>query len=533
MFSGRALSCWAVFLLFSMSMIFIGTWLRAASRRRRPGYSNLDFWMANRETPGWQLGVSLTSGWLMLGWIGFGMSQIYAYGATGLWLLQIPWFLLCIMIIFLVSYYRRVAAISLPQAIGRRFGNQMRYLVAIFSIFIFISWAGAELVMVKTLAAPHVGMESHANIFLLIFILPIIIYTVTGGFKAIILTDVIQFVFMAVFMIVLVCWALWQASTSCPDGIISTLRSASPPRGDAQSMFDLGFLGWIFPLCMLIGYLPGWLVEQDLALRMQAAPTTVEARKGAITGFILISVFVIVLPAITAFCALAVFPPGTPKAEVLGGDFTRIILAFIQQMPDWLVVFMFLGVVTCQMSTVDTFANVAAMPLAYDLICPLGMKGASREKVGAVAKVVTALVLLASLAYAIMAEKLGDVYYLSSGILSASVAVPAIAVYWKRATFAAVFIGSIAGAIATLACYRWEYYVLQAADPKAANYYAEILPAWLAGGYGYFYICAGVVVSVLCIAAGSFLTRHSPKEVMKAVDAVPQDGASPIEAVCD
>ena len=93
---------WIVFVLYAVAVIGMGFWSRSVRRRRNLEHKNLEFWMANREIPGWRLGISLTSGWLMLGWIGFGMSQIYAYGATGLWLLQIPWFILCILIIILV-----------------------------------------------------------------------------------------------------------------------------------------------------------------------------------------------------------------------------------------------------------------------------------------------------------------------------------------------------------------------------------------------------------------------------------------------
>ena len=38
---------------------------------------------------------------------------------------------------------------------------------------------------------------------------------------------------------------------------------------------------------------------------------------------------------------------------------------------------------------------------------------------------------LPPLLYAFIADTLGDVYYLSSGVLSACIAVPAIAVFWK------------------------------------------------------------------------------------------------------
>jgi SSS family solute:Na+ symporter len=518
---------WIVFILYALAVIGMGLWARSIRKRRNLEHKNLEYWMANRELPGWRLGVSLTSGWLMMGWIGFGMSQIYAYGATGLWLLQIPWFILTILIIILVPFYRRVASVSLPQAIGRRFGRSARYLTALFSICVFLSWTGAELVMVKTLVAPSLGFsEATANWTLVIFIVPILIYTVIGGFRAIITTDLIQFTIMALFIVVLGGWAWSEASSAAPGGIAAALKEVTPPWAADKVALNVNFLGWIFPVACLIGYLPGWLIEQDLTLRIQAAPTTGQARYGAVLGFIFITVFVITIPAFVAFCALVVFNPEGANAAAVGSDYTSIILAFIQQMPAWLAILMFLGLVACQMSTVDTFSNVTAMPLAYDLVEPLAMRGATREKVATMARCMTGIALFLALAYAFIADSLGDVYFISSGVLSASIAIPALAIFWKRATTPGVVIASLVGGLATIAMYIYEYY-------EIAETYTDVLPSWLANGYGYLYIGTGVIASAIALVVVSLVTPKSREEYLASVDAVPVDGAAAIEAVSE
>lgn len=522
---------WIVFLVYSVLVVGAGYLARRMERHRAAGHENLEFWMAGRALPGWRLGISLTSGWLMLGWIGFGMSQIYSYGATGLWLLQIPWFLLCILVVLLVPYYRRVAAVSLPQALGRRFGPALRYLSAAFSVLVFLSWTGAELVMVRTLAGPRLGLEDQPLPLLGLFVLPILLYTVLGGFRAIVMTDLIQFAIMALFMIVLCVWAWARASEAAPAGLLEALRAAAPPGAGEGAALRLDFLGWVFPVALLLGYLPGWLIEQDLTLRIQAAPTTREARRGALLGLVLISTFVIALPALVAFFALVVFKPGTPGAEAIGADYTGIILAFIQQMPALLALFMFLGLVACQMSTVDTFANVTAMPLAYDLVGPLALKGASPRLIGLAARALSGAALLLGLAYALAAGSLGDVYYLSSGLLSAAIAVPALAVFWRRATTPGVVAGSLAGAGATLAMYFYEYHGLQMADHEASGYYANVLPGWLAGACGYLYIGTGVLAAAATLVAVSLLTPRSAPGLLAAVDPVPAEGPAALDAL--
>ena len=114
-----SLPYWLGTIGYCVAMVFIGVWIRRRIRHDQGEQMNFEFWIAKRQLPGWRLAISLTAGWLMLGWVGFGMSQIYMYGATGLWILPIPWLILCVLVIFMVPFVRRIAAVSLPQGIGK------------------------------------------------------------------------------------------------------------------------------------------------------------------------------------------------------------------------------------------------------------------------------------------------------------------------------------------------------------------------------------------------------------------------------
>lgn len=516
---------WLVVVIYSVLVVYIGYRIKVAHRAKdeKGGEANLEFWMARRQLPGWRLGVSLTSGWLMLGWIAFGMSQIYMYGATALWILPIPWFILCFIIIFMVPFVRRIGAVSLPQGIEKRYGPQARTLVAVFSFGVFISWTQAELFMAGTLMQPFLGIP--AWLCMVLIVVPIILYTYLGGFRAIVTTDLVQFLIMAVFMVVLAVGAIAAASNASGGNIIESLKEAAPPWSAKGEVFNLFFLGAVFPIVLLVGYLPGWMIEQDLCLRLQAVKSTKEARKGAVLALILITVFILVLPSITAFCALVAFPPadGAPP-EVISSDATTIISAFVGTMPVIVSIFMLIGIVACQMSTVDTFANVSAMALAYDIVEPVLLRRkASAEQRLNFAKYISIGSIVAALVCAFISDKLGDVYYISSGVLSASIAIPALFVFWRRTTLPAVLVSSVAGFIGTVGGYFYEYKFLQAIDPNAPHYYANELPNWLQNSYGYHYIVMGVILSTITIIFVSILTRRPTKEFLDNLKDIPID----------
>lgn len=503
---------WIAVILYSLAVMTLGWRLR----RRSSEKSQLEFWLARRELPGWKLGVSLTSGWLMLGWIGFGMSQVYMYGASGLWILPIPWVMLTFIIVASVPLFRRIPAISIPQALQRRFGSTARVLAAVMSFGVFLSWTQAELFMAGNLASPFLGVPSWAA--MLVIVIPILFYTWFGGFRAIVTTDLLQFAIMAVFMVVLAGSALSLANEATAGDVSGALLSVTPPWATTGSAGDLWFLGALFPVLLLVGYLPGWLLEQDLVIRIQAAPSTREARKGAWLGVLLIGLFICVLPAIAAFCALAAFPPveGIP-AEAVGPDALGIISALISGLPGWLSVLMVLGLVACQMSTIDTFSNVTSMALAHDLVEPALRK----RKVGAAARhnwsrLISMAAILLALAAALVSERLGDVYYISSGVLSSCVAVPFMAAFWKRATEAGVVAGVLLGLAGSIGGYFLEYYTL-------ADTWTQVLPEWLQNSYGYNYLALGVLLAVAGTVAGSLVTRPSRRENPGAVHPRPVD----------
>jgi solute:Na+ symporter, SSS family len=513
---------WLGVLAYCALMVYIGWRIRHRIGKDEGEQVNYEFWIAKRQLPGWRLAISLTAGWLMLGWVGFGMSQIYMYGATGLWILPIPWLILCVIIIFMVPFVRRIASVSLPQGIQKRYGYSARVLLAILSFFVFIAWTQAELFMGGRLMAPFLHVPEWACMAILV--LPIILYVYMGGFRANVATDIAQFAIMAPFMIILAVVAIGAASDASGGNIVEAIRNSAPPTAGKGNAMSLGFLGWLFPLVLLVGYLPGWMIEQDLVIRIQAAASTKQARSAAIWGLVLIGIFVIVLPSIIAFCTLVVFPPGADGAvnPAIGENAYNICSAFIEKLPVALAVFMLVGIVACQMSTVDTFANVSALALAYDLVEPVLVKRRlSAHGRLMFAKGLSVFVLLVSLGCAIISKSLQDVYYISSGVLSACIAVPAIFVFWRRTTLPAVMTAAIVGFVGTIGGFLLEYHYLQATDANAPNYYLGVLPVWMQGAYGYIYVATGVVLSLVSIVLVSLITGPASKEQLAALQPVP------------
>ena len=513
---------WIAAILYSVVCIILGVISWGVKRHSTAGRRIADYWIGSRELPGWMLGVSLSAGWLMLGWIGYGISMVYQMGLSGTWMLFLPWFILMPIIIWMVPYVRRLPNISLPEALEKRFGPSTRTLVAFCSIFVFVSWTGAETYMLGQLASPF--LKISPVMAMIVFMFPVLVYIGLGGFRADVTTDVLQFSMMALFVAVLAVVGYSAAHAQTGGHILSTLAQTATPNYGAGSMFRLFACGISLPIILLFAYMPGWMIEQDLQLRIQGAKTLKEGYRMAWTALVLVWVFVLAFPLWTAFNALVLFPPGVASsAAAIGKDATGIMSAIIlKYFPIWAQVLMLVGILATQMSTLANFANVTALPLMYDFIQPRLMKKASKETALRWSRPIQVLACLLALLYAVNSTSLMDIYVLSSGVLTASIAIPAFAVYWKKANQLGVVLAAILGFVGNVGFYILEYHLW--------NHVYK--PTWMASTY-LGYIIVGMVGSLVGLTLGSLLGKPSSAAELGVIAPKPLEGVEVFDVVHD
>ncbi len=191
----------ASFVIYTIGIIGIGLY---SSKLRKQ--TSDDFVLANRELGPWASALSASasseSGWVMLGLVG----EAYLFGFAAFWIVPgiaagyiFNWFVLADR---LRATTAGSGAATLPQYIMHRFGPNSRAL-RIISVAI-ITMAMLAYVAAQMNAA---GKTFEATFDLsyiwgvLVGALIILTYTVTGGFRAICWTDIVQATFMVVALI--------------------------------------------------------------------------------------------------------------------------------------------------------------------------------------------------------------------------------------------------------------------------------------------------------------------------------------------
>jgi len=465
---------WIAFL--SYSLIVIGTGFFIFQREKKSGlnHDNQEYWTAKRNLSGWSAGLSISASMMSISWsCVYGVQLFYWYGIGGIWLLLIPWLLTMLGFYIFTPLFRRMEIFSQPQLIGRRFGRRSRMLLAVSLIFVFTVWAGAEIYAAGILIAPFLEISVPLTLFLIALV--VALYSYSGGFRAVVSTDKIQYLLVSIFICILAILSINALSNQSLTELSSD-NFPRPPRSEPSVplFFSPGF---VLILITFLVYIPGWLVETDVWLRLQAAENNQEARKGIVIAGLNSLIFVGILPAVIGLSALYLYPPlGQLIPERIQDGSLIFSVLMLDYSPPGLTVFLAVGLIAAAMSTIDTCSNVVALSISHDILEPRLEQHLSKEKLNLLARWTSVIAIFLAFVYAVFTESLWDIFYLSSGILTTTVFLPVITSFREKTKCIQVQLAMIFGFSVTIIFYFLE----------KSGILSTIHPVWLQKtGLGY------------------------------------------------
>lgn len=536
---------WLVFFLYIVFLLYVGV---SAYKKQKASASaeeeNNDYWITGRSQPAYMVGMSIASGWMLIGMITWMTWATYDQGLAGLWVAAIPWFFSILWQFLMVKPLRRIKAISQCQMLQNRFGLPARILSAPINIFSYTIWSMLELYAASLIMAPALGISVQAMI--IIYAIPIAIYMWMGGFRSVINANVIQFFMGAIILIVTsvaitltaqhiavgqhtTIWAMLKAQP-----ILNSAAYPITPKAHPTNLF--AYVSMSFPLITMLGLLPGWASAEDFWLKAQSARTTREARKGGLYSMVFNTIVIVIPAAIIGLMAILVFPAvmknGTLTAATMLGDKGgyNVISAYINNfMPPVLKALLIFMLSAHTMSTVANYSNVCAMNLSYDILTPLVYKKRkwSDEKIVKWSRFITVIMIIVNILLAemmnnpVVGATLNMAYFLSSGLLTAGIAVMIYVLWWKRANLTGVMCGGIFGTLGTIIFFILEYKVWK---------FSYTMPVWdwifgkgaMASSY-LGYCVVGLICGVTGLFVGTFLAPPPSKELLAAISDHPID----------
>ncbi|NIR49548.1 sodium:solute symporter family protein [candidate division KSB1 bacterium] len=491
---------WAGFLVYAVFVIYIG-W-RGYRSQKPSDELKVDFWAAGKTLGPWATGLSISASFMSISWsCVYAVQLAYWYGLGALWLLAIPWLIVMGFYYALTPHFRKMPAFSQPEMLAQRFGEKVRVYFALPLAFVFLVWGGAEIFAAAHILSPILDAPFH--LVLALVALVVATYSYLGGFSAVVTTDKVQFALVA-FFILSISWIAARAAF-LGNGVLEVLKSLPSPPKTNTSALSLFAAGPALIAMTFIAYLPGWIVETDIWLRLQAAKTNKNARNGVLIASVNSLLFIAVLPMLIGLTTLYLYPPAGTTIPTELGDGAAIFAVLIRDhTPAALSVLLIVGLASASMSTIDTCGNVMALSLSYDLVEPhLAAKNKNMDS-AVVARFMSAGAVISAYVYALFTETLWDIFYLSSGILTTTIFIPMIALFRPKANKVRVQWAAMSGFISTFVFYFLE----------TRGLLHKIEPSWLSST-GLGYILFGLIVSGLGYLMAGMFSKRTPSTVQR------------------
>lgn len=287
---------WAVILLYFALIFGVAAW--ATLRERASKGTSADYFLAGRDAGWFLVGGSLFASNIgsehLVGLAGTGAASGVAVGQfeilASLILLVLGW--------VFVPFYLSSGVYTMPEFLERRYSSGTRWYLAVISI------VGYVLTKISvTIAAGGIVFEAIMGIDFwtgaLVVVVVTGIYTVFGGLRAVLYTDLLQ-MFVLIGGAVAVTWL----GLSALGGWGALEESVGPAFMDVwkpMSDPDFPWTGILFGAPILgVWY---WCTDQFIVQRVLAAADEEQARRGTIfAGYLkLLPLFIFVVPGVIAY----------------------------------------------------------------------------------------------------------------------------------------------------------------------------------------------------------------------------------------
>src|SRR4051812_16679074 len=315
-----------VVIFYAIGIFSLAQWVS----REKAGHekNTTDYFLASKNLPWWAIGASLIAANIsaeqIVGMAGSGY-------AIGLAIASYEWMAAATLLLvgkFFLPIFLRNEIYTMPQFLERRYGKNIRTLMAIFWLGLYIFVNLTSIIWLGSIAVNKVAGVDQ-NIALVALGAFALLYQIRGGLKAVALTDIVQVTLLVLGGLIIVVLTLgklgdgagivagWHKVTEAiPDHFHMILKKGDPHYMDLPGLSVLIGGMWIANLSY-------WGFNQYIIQRALAAKDLPEAQKGVLfAAFLkLLMPLIIVVPGIAA----VLIAPGLTRPDEAYPSMMRLL----------------------------------------------------------------------------------------------------------------------------------------------------------------------------------------------------------------
>ena len=510
-------------------ILWIAQW---ASKKKKDGtFSSVDYFLAGKDQSWLVIGASLFASnigsEIILGVSGAGaranMPMANFEIIASLVLILLGW--------VFVPFYLRSGVYTMPEFLEKRYSRACRNYLSVVSVLAYIITKISLIIFAGALVFEVLGIPFWTGA--IITVVATGFYTVLGGLKAVIYTDMVQAFILLLGTAVVTIFGLHQLGGW--DEMINTIAMASETNGNppVDRFFNLWrpmddteypWTGMLFGAPILgVWY---WCTDQYIVQRALSAKDIGNARKGALfAGYLkLLPVFLFFLPGVIAY---ALLQKGVISFSMTNAD--QALPALITELlPTGLKGLAIAGLLAALMSSLSSAFNSSSTLLTIDFYQKF-KPNASEKNLVRFGRLATIILVIISLGWIPFMNSLmsgGIFHYLQS--VQAYISPPIAAVFlfglfykWinARGAIVALWVGFAVGVFRLIAEFMSKDGGLIVAQDSALGYFLDI--NFLHFALFLFLFCAGLLMIV------SKMTKPQDPKTLELVTF--QQGTTPLK----
>ena len=368
---------WVVLGSYLAAVVGLGLGFRRRAARRR------EFFLAGRSMPTWAVAISILATSLSAATFVGGPQLAYAGDLTYLSAnLGGLFAVLLVAGFFLPAFYRR-DVVSIYELLGQDFGSGAQHAASAMFMVGRVFASGARLFIAAipfSLVAFGRTEPTYLLISIAIIVSAAVLYTLAGGIRAVIWTDVLQaIVFLGA--VIIAVWLLWLKMPMGPLELVEALRTG--PDADKLTIIDASFDPsftktynlWAVLLGLTLFNAAAYGTDQDLTQRMLTCKSAARGSWSLILSYLIgwpvLALFMLAGLLLYVYYQrpdlMGAAAPAAPTA-----DSAKIFVAWIlDEMPVGLRGLMMAGLIAAAMSSLDSALNAMASTTVSDFYRPM------------------------------------------------------------------------------------------------------------------------------------------------------------------
>ncbi|MBX2861738.1 MAG: sodium:solute symporter family protein [Vampirovibrio sp.] len=371
-----------------------------------------DFFLAGRSLGSLPITFTFVASWFGAASTIGSVGAFHDLGLSGAWKLVIPSFLSCALITFVMARrVRRQNSLSQPEAVEKHYGRLGQFLLSLVilsSVTVFVS---SQMVAGGALFHSFLGLDVIQTTLLITGV--VVIYSMLGGYFAVVVTDIGQFVMFTLALLTLLGFCLYYAWVT-PD-FFQHLSTQIPPTfwQPGENLLENLFL--------TLTFVTAWIIAPEMWQRMSSARNEKQAFQGAERASI------VIFGLFTVVAAIGILSAGI----VNNGQSALYDLARLLPHPA-LTGLVLAGVLAAITSTMDSSINVGSLTLTRDLYQGFLRPQATEKELLFVSRMATVLVVIPATLIALRFQSIIQVLWISADIYASTMFFPIMGLLYVK-----------------------------------------------------------------------------------------------------